>query len=29
MMRKTRLPVTPFVTFSVQGHNVPLTLELQ
>ncbi|EOV0239319.1 DotH/IcmK family type IV secretion protein [Salmonella enterica] len=24
-----KMPVTPFVTFSVQGHNVPLTLELQ
>lgn len=24
-----KMPVTPYVTFSVQGHNVPLTLELQ
>ncbi|EAN9728873.1 conjugal transfer protein TraN [Salmonella enterica] len=24
-----KMPVTPFVTFSVQGHNIPLTLELQ
>ncbi|EAX0784653.1 conjugal transfer protein [Salmonella enterica] len=24
-----KMPVTPYVTFSVMGHNVPLTLELQ
>ncbi|EBB6726063.1 conjugal transfer protein TraN [Salmonella enterica] len=24
-----KMPVTPYVTFSVQGHSVPLTLELQ
>lgn len=24
-----KMPVTPYVTFSVLGHNVPLTLELQ
>ncbi|WP_387691546.1 DotH/IcmK family type IV secretion protein [Photorhabdus sp. RM71S] len=24
-----KIPATPYITFSVQGHNVPLTLELQ
>lgn len=24
-----KLPVTPYVMFSVQGNNVPLTIELE